>query len=273
MQQAPADSVYTIGYSEDMPRFPGALRPAREPEFPGSPSEARAKTAGRWLCCRTFVAAAGRGHRPGELRGVDIEPSQIDLARAITAAADCSNAAFQIADVVDLPFEDGSFDVVHLGGVLMHVSDTARALAEVKRVLRTGGMVACRDIMLGSCFAHPELGVMQRSLEVFIDLVESDGGHPQIARDMKLHLWQAGFVDINISASFEVYDTTDELDFYYTIIRRWFLDGGVADAAIQCGALSPELMTKIAHQLEEWQRNPGAVAGMAFGHAIAVRPR
>ncbi len=272
MPQDTADSVYTMGYSEEMSRFQARFAQQESLNFL-IPHLERGQ--------RLLDVGCGAGHlslrlaravAPGELRGVDIEPSQIDLARAVTAAADCRNAAFQVADVEDLPFEDGSFDAVHLGGVLLHVSDTDRALAEVKRVLRPGGLVACRDLMLGSCFAHPELGVMQRSLEAFSDLLAADGGHPEIARDMKLHLWRAGFVDIDISASFEVYHTPDEIDFYHAIIRQWFLDGGIADAAKQSGALSPEMMTEIARQLAEWWRDPGAVAGMAFGRALAVRP-
>ena len=272
MQQGTADSVYTIGYSEEMTRFQARFAQQESLNFLVPHLERGQRLLDVGCGAGHLSLRLARAVAPGELRGVDIEPSQIDLARAIFAAADCRNAAFQVADVVDLPFEDGSFDVVHLGGVLMHVSDTGRALAEVKRVLRPGGMVACRDIMIGSCFAHPELGMMQRSLEVFSDLLAADGGHPEIARDMKLHLWRAGFVDIDISVSFEVYHTDDELDFYYAIIRRWFLDGGITNAAKQCGALSPDMMPEIARQLEEWRRNPGAVAGTAFGRAIAVRP-
>ena len=261
-----------MGYGEAMNRFQAQFAQQESVNFLAARLE-----PGQ----RVLDVGCGAGHlsahladavAPGILHGVDVEPPQVDLARATAAAWEVRNAVFQVADATQLPFEDGSFDVVHLGGVLMHVPDTGRALEEVRRVLRPGGLVACRDLMPGSCFAHPELGMMRRSFEVFEDLVAADEGHPQIARDMKLHLLRAGFVDVNVSASFETYSTPEELEFYHAIVRQWFLDGGVGDAARQCGALSPEMLTEIARLLEEWRREPGAVAGTAFGRATALRP-
>jgi SAM-dependent methyltransferase len=46
------------------------------------------------------------------------------------------------ADVSSLPFADESFDAAVLGEVLEHVEDDRRALAEVGRVLRPGGVLA-----------------------------------------------------------------------------------------------------------------------------------
>jgi len=51
----------------------------------------------------------------------------------------------RVADVQDLPFRDAAFDVVVANYVLHHVPDTARAVTELARVLRPGGVavVAC----------------------------------------------------------------------------------------------------------------------------------
>lgn len=45
----------------------------------------------------------------------------------------------RLADVQDLPFADGSFDLVAALWMLYHVPDLDRGLAEVRRVLRPGG--------------------------------------------------------------------------------------------------------------------------------------
>jgi SAM-dependent methyltransferase len=51
----------------------------------------------------------------------------------------------RVADVQELPFRPGSFDVVLANYVLHHVPDAGRAVAEMARVLRPGGVavVAC----------------------------------------------------------------------------------------------------------------------------------
>ncbi len=47
----------------------------------------------------------------------------------------------RLADVEDLPFDDDSFDVVAAMWVLYHVGDLHRGLAEIRRVLRPGGLL------------------------------------------------------------------------------------------------------------------------------------
>ena len=71
---------------------------------------------------------------PGEFHGIDIERSQIGLARSAAAAGGHTNASFQVGDVTDLPFDDNTFDVAHCHTVLNHVPDTLGALGGVKRV-------------------------------------------------------------------------------------------------------------------------------------------
>ena len=60
-----------------------------------------------------------------------------------------------VGDVTDLPFDDDSFDVAHCHAVLMHVPDTPAVLAEVKRVLKPGGIIASREAIISSSFSTP----------------------------------------------------------------------------------------------------------------------
>ena len=266
-----SDSLYTMGYEEYVLFQERLAQSASARSFiPQLKPGQRLLDVG---CGAGFLSLRlAEAVTPGELHGVDIEPSQVDTARALAAERGCSNAAFQVADALDLPFAGGSFDVVHMGGLLLHISDTATALAEAKRVLKPGGTVMSRDLLAASSFAHPELGVMRRSWEVFTDLIAADGGRPFIAQEMKGHLQQAGFADIRVSFGMETYQTPQEVEFFYLMIRKWFLDGGPANAATEYGALSPGLKSKIERDLEAWQQETSAVAGVAFGHAVAVRP-
>ena len=70
--------------------------------------------------------------------GVDLTEAAIELARK---GFEISNlkGQFRIADAENLDFPDESFDVVYSHGVLHHTPDTARAVREIHRVLKTGG--------------------------------------------------------------------------------------------------------------------------------------
>ena len=72
----------------------------------------------------------------------DLSPHMVELARAGGVAA-------EVADVQDLPFADGSFDVAVAAWMLYHVPDRDRAVSELARVLRPGGrLVATTNSVL-----------------------------------------------------------------------------------------------------------------------------
>ena len=58
--------------------------------------------------------------------------------------------SFVHGSITALPFPDESFDVVYSHGVIHHVEDTERAVAEFRRVLRPGGTVLAMVYHRGS---------------------------------------------------------------------------------------------------------------------------
>jgi SAM-dependent methyltransferase len=67
-----------------------------------------------------------------EVVATDLSPHMVELARERGVDA-------RLADVQELPFADGEFDVVVAAWMLYHVPDLDRAVAELARVLRPGG--------------------------------------------------------------------------------------------------------------------------------------
>ncbi|MYH40881.1 MAG: methyltransferase domain-containing protein [Chloroflexi bacterium] len=220
----------------------------------------------------TVSVGLARAVAPGELHGVDMEASQIELARSVAAAYGQENAVFHVADAIDLPFEDEYFDIAHCHNVLMHIPDTAAVLAEVRRVLRPGGIIACREMIAASSFTRPDFGVLTKAWEMFSDLVEADDGHPQMGKDLKARLIDAGFTNVQATASIATYSSPADVAFIHAAADQWFLAPEITEAAIKYGAATEELCDAIRDAYERWSRHPGAVCGVAFGEAVAGRP-
>ena len=220
----------------------------------------------------TISVGLAKAVEPGEMHGVDMGEAEIGMARSIATSQGQDNAIFHVGDVTDLEFEDGFFDVAHCRSVLMHVPDTAAVLSEVKRVLKPGGLIACREMICESAFTHPDFGIMRRSWDMFEDLVAADDGHPQMGKDLKRHVLEAGFVDVRMTGSFSTYSSPEEVASIYRLISQWLLSSEVAEAAIKYGASSETLVNDLQTAYERWKDHPGAMFTFAYGEVIASNP-
>ena len=221
---------------------------------------------------RTISVGLADAVEPGELHGIDMEESQIEMARAAASAGGHSNAFFQTGEVTDLPFENESFDVVHCHALLMHVPDTRAVLAEVKRVLKPAGLISGRDLIGSSSFAEPELGGLGGVWTTFLNLLEANGAHPQMGKELKRRFLEAGFSDIQASASFEYYSTAEDVAFFHAYAGGWFFSPDTVETATKHGLATQEQFEDWSRMMDEWKDTPGAFAAAAWGEAIGRRP-
>ena len=71
--------------------------------------------------------------------GVDISPININDATRRAELAKLEGVNFRQGKVLDLPCEDDEFDIVFSNGVLHHTTDWKKGIAELMRVLKSGG--------------------------------------------------------------------------------------------------------------------------------------
>ncbi len=71
-----------------------------------------------------------------EVVGVDFTPEMIELARA-----KAPSIRFEVADITSLPFSNDSFDIASIAFGIRNVADPAKGIAEMARVVRSGGRV------------------------------------------------------------------------------------------------------------------------------------
>jgi SAM-dependent methyltransferase len=96
-----------------------------------------------------FTLEAARRTEPGgRLVAVDIQPRMIAAVEKKAREAGVSNVETHVASAYELPLEDGAVDRAFLVTVLPEIPDRRRALQELHRVLKPGGVLSISEEFL-----------------------------------------------------------------------------------------------------------------------------
>lgn len=152
----------------------------------------------------------GTYSRPGRLVGVDVSPSSLAEARNRLALHGIPNELVEVASGALLPFDNGSFDHVHSSGVLHHLSDTAAALRELRRVLRQAGTASVMVYNSNSIWMHLKVAYQRAIVEGrFAELTleeqfarSTDGEDCPISRSYRPEEFVALATDAGFKAAF-----------------------------------------------------------------------
>ena len=206
----------------------------------------------------------------GSVLGIDISPKVLEQAKATAASKDLQNITFQTGNVLEgLPFPDHSFDVVLTHQCLVHLSDPVKAMREMKRLCRVGGMVASRE-----GFAHswyPRSDVLEGFLELAGEIMRRAGVH-EPAAGRHLHVWarQVGFKSDAIDKSVSGTCSADPVK--RERFRMFVHDQLAEKSMMRAGALkmgkTKEQLDEILTAIDEWAANEDGWVSMMCGEVV-----
>ena len=155
----------------------------------------------RWLdvgCgSGAFTALLAERAAPAELHGIDRSPAMLAYARERLP----HSVQLHEGDAAALPFSDASFDAAVMPLVIVFLDEPLRAVAEMRRVVRPGGVVATYIWALPDGFPYHTAFTILRDIGVLPDRAASDDSTelPQLQA-----LWQRAGLHNVTTAAFSV---------------------------------------------------------------------
>jgi SAM-dependent methyltransferase len=207
----------------------------------------------------------------GQTIGIDIGEEQLEGARALAKQLGAANVSFQQGNIFALPFEDDSFDIVFSQTVLYHIPSPQRALSEIRRVLRPGGLVALRDAINASIITWPEEPLIEELGRVVRLGALHSGGNPDVGQELGTLLHTAGFDDVFFNLNFEQPERPEERLEYFSRVAG-LVEGTLATLAVREGWSTAEKLAQGAERCRELANIPGSIFALPFGQAVGRKP-
>ncbi len=149
--------------------------------------------------------------RPHRLAAIDPSEDQIAYARTTPAAA---RLQFLVGDAESLPFADAEFDVATMALVITFIREPAKALAELKRVVKPGGTIATYvwDFLNGGSPQQP----LREAIEAIGVAVPPAAGHTNSTRRRLHEIFKAASLDQVATRLIEIEVSYPDFDTYWT---------------------------------------------------------
>lgn len=199
----------------------------------------------------TVTAGLARAVLPGKVVGLDSAPEVLEHARAHAAEDRVDNVTYVAGDVYSLDFADAEFDVVYANQLLQHLTDPVRALREVRRVLRPGGLLAVRDADYATMSPHPKFPEFADWNRLYHEVAYRNNAEPDAGRTLPAWVRQAGFPEIDIHPNVVAMEGEDARIWGRTWSQR-ILYSGIADQALEYGFADQQELERLSSGWATW---------------------
>ena len=221
------------------------------------------------LGCGDGALTAGLSARCGRVTAVDMSPEDF---RQGAAPLGLGELSFVQADVMRLPFPDGTFDAVMAHSVLESGVDPARVLTQAWRVLKPGGWIGAASVDYGALLlAGPDVELLRRSNDVREETWLRAGADPFLGRELRRLLTEAGFVGLEVTTKTFSYGTAERVRDFAAARSSECSDAEYVAAAVDRSLTTEDEMAEMASAWSRWGESHAAYASFTWCRAVARR--
>ncbi|KAL2848298.1 UbiE/COQ5 methyltransferase [Aspergillus pseudodeflectus] len=208
----------------------------------------------------------------GHITGLEYSEDPLPDARDLAASRGVENVTFITGDIHELPFENDTFDVVHVHQVLQHIADPVQAMREMHRVAKSGGIVAARESASFNWF--PENKGIEAWLELATRVARAKGGNPHPGNMMHVWATEAGFAreQVKRSAGAWCFSSPEEREYWGGGMARRMEGSGFVDQVVADeGEEVREVLKGIAKGWREWVEEEDGWFGVLHGEMLCFK--
>ncbi|WP_418277161.1 methyltransferase domain-containing protein [Isoptericola jiangsuensis] len=205
---------------------------------------------------------------PGAVIGVDRAADVLVEATRHARDVGAENLTFAAQDVYSLPYDDGTFDVVHAHQTLQHLAEPVLALKEMRRVCRSGGVVVARESDYAGFTWYPRLPELDTWMGLYQSTARANGGEPDAGRRLLAWARAAGFTEVTPSASVWCFATPEDREYWGRMWAARILDSRMADQVVETGLGSREDLQKMSAAWQRWTEDPDGWISILHGEVV-----
>ncbi|WP_030484378.1 class I SAM-dependent methyltransferase [Nocardioides aequoreus] len=211
---------------------------------------------------------ADLAERVAHVTATEVGERELALSRETVAARGLAHVDFSVEDVHALSFADASYDVAHAHQVLQHVADPVRALRELSRVTRPGGLVAVRDSDYAGFAWWPRLPELDEWMRLYQLAARANGGEPDAGRRLIAWAHAAGLDDVTPSSSTWCFATPDDRAYWGGMWADRILESALARQLVDEGHATRAELQAVSAAWREWSVHPDGWFSLLHGELL-----
>ena len=261
-----ADWAPRANRAEDYERY---LVPAYFRPF----AEALARLAAPWPGERVLDVGCGTGALTrvlaervgpsGHVTGLDLNAGMLAVARGLV---DAPNVAWREGNALEMPFADGTFDLVTCHQGLQFFPDRAAGLAEMRRVLQPGGRLALA--VWRSTDYNPVFKLLEEALAGLVgpEAAKLPPFALGDAEELRQMARETGFADVAVRIDGRLLRFPSPAE----LVRRFLLGGPTMLSALATAGARRRLVDEVTRTMAPYVDDVGLAVPMA-AHVLLAR--